>query len=148
MGKTRESEPSLAAFPSLSPRWRAYAQLVRLPAVFTSSADICLGWCGALATGGSASTWPSFLALVAASAWLYSAGMVWNDFFDLEQDRRERPFRPIPSGRVPRRTAGILGAILFVVGLAFAALAGLGTGGFRWLPFNIGLILIPAILLY
>jgi 4-hydroxybenzoate polyprenyltransferase len=49
--------------------------------------------------------------------------MVWNDFFDLEQDRRERPFRPLPSGRIAPRSAATLGLSLFVAGLAFACLA-------------------------
>src|SRR5713101_7173859 len=74
---------------------RAYAQLLRLPNVFTALADICLGWLAALAAGASLTLWPSFAFLMCASAALYSAGMVWNDFFDIEQDQRERPFRPL-----------------------------------------------------
>ena len=83
--------------------WRAYAQLIRLPNVFTALADIALGWLCAVAAGTPAARWPSFLLLMASSACLYSAGMIWNDFFDVEQDQRERPFRPIPSGRISRR---------------------------------------------
>src|SRR5262245_28722487 len=75
-----------------------YAQLVRLPNVFTALADIALG---ALVTAALPAHWPAFVLLLLASACLYSAGMVWNDYFDLEQDRRERPFRPLPSGRIP-----------------------------------------------
>jgi 4-hydroxybenzoate polyprenyltransferase len=51
--------------------------------------------------------------------------MAWNDFFDLEQDRRERPFRPIPSGRITRRQAALCGLGLLAGGLLFALLAGL-----------------------
>src|SRR5437870_135185 len=101
---------------------RTYAQLVRLPNVFTALADICLGAVAALAaTGGSGASWWSFLLLLLCSACLYCAGMVWNDVFDIEQDRRERPFRPIPSGRVSRRAAMLLGVILLGVGLVCAA---------------------------
>ena len=39
--------------------------------------------------------------LAAASALLYSAGMVLNDVFDVELDRQEQPYRPLPSGRIP-----------------------------------------------
>lgn len=104
-------------------RLLAYAQLVRLPNVFTALADIGLGWLALSATMATPPSWVGFLCLMAASACLYSAGMVWNDFFDLEQDRRERPFRPLPSGRITRGTAAFLGAVLLAAGLAFAAAA-------------------------
>ena len=48
-----------------------------------------------------------FRLLLLASACLYCGGMVWNDYFDREQDRRERGDRPIPSGKVaPQRRPG------------------------------------------
>ena len=42
--------------------------------------------------------------------------MVLNDVFDAEVDARERPERPIPSGRVSlqRRNGGRLGAVVAV----------------------------------
>src|SRR2546423_729181 len=112
--------------------WRTYAQLVRLPNVFTALADICLG---AAATGALFERWPVFALLLPASAFLYCGGMVWNDVFDVEQDRRERPFRPLPSGRITRRLAALLGAALLILGVCFAFLAGaMGGSGFRWAP--------------
>ncbi len=82
--------------------------------------------------------------------------MVWNDFFDLEQDRRERPGRPLPSGRIARKTAGYFGAGLLAAGLAFAVLAGfVGTSGdgTAWVGFRatagiLAGVLVLAILLY
>src|SRR5437868_8098899 len=94
-----ESRPALPR-PRRPIPWRAYAQLVRLPNVFTALADIGLG---ALATHALPGAWPTVVWLLLSSACLYCGGMVWNDFFDVEQDRRERPFRPLPSGRVARR---------------------------------------------
>jgi 4-hydroxybenzoate polyprenyltransferase len=78
--------------------------------------------------------------------------MVWNDFFDVDQDRRERPSRPIPSGRVSRREAGMLGTLLLTFGLLFAVLAGssmalVGDGASR-LPATLAILLIGCILLY
>src|SRR5271166_6623722 len=96
---------------------RPYAQLVRLPNLPTPIADIALA---ALTVGTLNRRWPAFVLLCFASASLYMAGMVWNDFFDVEQDERERPERPIPSGRVSRWTAGILGASLLAAGLLLA----------------------------
>src|SRR5260370_15752508 len=96
-------------FAPAAPRWRTYAQLVRLPNIFTALADIALGWICAVATSTPSARWPAFLLLMGASACLYAGGMIWNDFFDVEQDRRERPFRPMPSERVSRRSAGVAG---------------------------------------
>jgi 4-hydroxybenzoate polyprenyltransferase len=100
---------------------RPYAQLVRLPNLPTPLADIALA---GLAVGALPRQWPAFVLLLLASACLYMAGMVWNDFFDVEQDTRERPDRPIPSGRVSRWSAGILGTALLSAGVLLALLAG------------------------
>src|SRR5262249_39007424 len=86
-----------------------------------------------------------------ASSCLYSAGMVWNDWFDLEQDRRERPFRPLPSGRVSTFAAAVFGFVLLTAGVVFAVLAGWmqsQTSGWRHPSLGIALALIVAILLY
>ncbi len=124
--------------------FRTYAQLVRLPNVFTAFADICLG---ALAVGV---VFPArslnFVLLLISSGCLYCAGMVWNDFFDVEQDLKERPFRPIPSGRVSRRQALLTGTLLSVIGLTSAAAAGwAGWSGDSWSSLSLvlaGLILL------
>ncbi len=125
----------------------AYAQLVRLPNVFTAFADIGLGWAVALGFRGAAG-WPVYAALLAASGCLYLAGMVWNDFFDVEQDRRERPFRPIPSGRVRRAAAGLLGAALLAAGVGFAALAGWREETWDARPATLAGVLSGAVLFY
>jgi 4-hydroxybenzoate polyprenyltransferase len=126
-------------------RLHAYAQLVRLPNVFTAVADIGLA---GLATGAWATAWLPLAMVLLASASLYCSGMVWNDFFDYEQDRRERPFRPLPSGRVARTVAARLGAGLMAAGLFWATFAGWRTGGWNWSPLVLAGLLVVAILLY
>jgi 4-hydroxybenzoate polyprenyltransferase len=101
---------------------RPYARLVRLPNLPTALADVTLA---ALAVGALPERWPAFLLLLAGSACLYMSGMVLNDFFDAAEDRRDRPDRPIPSGQVTARQAGVVGAALLAGGVALAALAGL-----------------------
>lgn len=96
----------------------AYAQLLRLPNVFTAFADVCMAGCAA---GYVAERPEVFAALLAASGLLYCGGMVWNDFFDRREDAAARPFRPIPSGRIRPRRAFALGLLLLTVGMAFAA---------------------------
>jgi 4-hydroxybenzoate polyprenyltransferase len=125
-------------------RLRHYAQLVRLPNVFTALADICLG---ALVTGALPARWLPFGLLLLASACLYSGGMVWNDLFDLEQDRRERPFRPLPSGKVTLNAAVLLGVLLLGAGGGLAWLAGWLHGAATTTAVLAG-CLIAAILLY
>jgi 4-hydroxybenzoate polyprenyltransferase len=85
--------------------------------------------------------------LLLASACLYSGGMVWNDYFDLDQDRRERPFRPLPSGKVSPGAALLLGVILLGAGGGLAWLAGWLHGAATTTAVLAG-CLIAAILLY
>jgi 4-hydroxybenzoate polyprenyltransferase len=124
---------------------RPYAQLVRLPNLPTAFADIALA---GLAAGALVQRWPVFIVLMLASACLYMSGMVWNDFFDVAQDARERPDRPIPSGRVSRRSAGMLGTALMAAGLLLALLAGSALEEGRLRPVVVAGLLTSAILLY
>lgn len=123
----------------------AYAQLVRLPNTFTAMADIFLG---AIATGLLLQNWLVFFCLLMSSTLLYWSGMVWNDYFDLDQDRLERPGRPLASGRISLRGALIFALMLMIGGLAFAFAADLlsSTGNWRSLP--IAAVLVLAIFLY
>lgn len=72
----------------------AWLELFRLPNLFTVPGDILVGWM----VGGAAGGFP--LRAIAISLALYSVGLLLNDLFDLRIDRRERPHRPLPSGRV------------------------------------------------
>ncbi|HEV3439326.1 MAG TPA: UbiA family prenyltransferase [Gemmata sp.] len=113
------------------PRLLAFAQLLRLPNVFTAFADIALASTVAATILPSTSTafWVAAGLIALASGCLYLAGMVWNDVFDRAEDAATRPNRPLPSGRIRVRTAIALGVLLFLLGLTFAALAGLPTIG-------------------
>lgn len=97
---------------------RAYLQLIRLPTVFTAIADVVLG---VMLTQRGITSLPKFFGLLGATCGLYLAGMVFNDVFDLAQDQRERPSRPIPSGRVSRTAAIALGVGLMLIGLVSAS---------------------------
>ena len=108
---------------------RAYAQLLRLPNVFTAMADPLAGW---FLVGGGSPAWNVAL-LMAASACLYTSGIVFNDCFDYRLDCRERPERPLPRGAIALATAWSLAVILMATGLLLAGLVGkvaLGIAGF------------------
>jgi 4-hydroxybenzoate polyprenyltransferase len=59
-----------------------------------------------------------------AALLLYMAGLVGGDRVDIEEDRRHRPGRPLPSGAVSPRAATMAALGLGLAGIAVAALAG------------------------
>jgi 4-hydroxybenzoate polyprenyltransferase len=122
-----------------------FAQLVRLPNTFTAMADIVLAFLVTLPMGARVGP---FVCLLIASTLLYWAGMVWNDYFDLDEDRRDRPGRPLPSGRIAVSTAVWLGLGLFGGGLLFALLADMQAQQQHFVSTSIAMSLIVAILLY
>ena len=97
-----------------------YLRLVRAPAVFSALGDPLAGL---LLDRGAAS--PGLATrLSAASAMLYLAGMALNDLADREEDARDRPERPIPSGGVSPRAAALLGGSLLLGGTLLARRCG------------------------
>jgi 4-hydroxybenzoate polyprenyltransferase len=106
-----------------SPRVRAYLELVRLPNLFTAVGDVVVGYL--IVTGGVGVVAGELVLLGLASVALYAAGVVLNDYFDLDVDSVERPERPIPSGRIHARNAARLGFGLLGLGCLFAAIVGL-----------------------
>jgi 4-hydroxybenzoate polyprenyltransferase len=98
--------------------WRAYLELARPANVATALGDVLAGF----AVAGLAN--PAALpGLLIATASLYAGGVILNDVFDRDLDARERPERPIPSGRVQVRSAAALGAGLLALGVLAAATA-------------------------
>ncbi len=65
--------------------------------------------------------------LVAGTVLTYVAGMILNDAFDAQADARERPSRPIPSGRIGIAGARFVGLLTLAVGAAMLAVSGEGT---------------------
>ncbi|MFL5340742.1 MAG: UbiA family prenyltransferase [Gemmataceae bacterium] len=125
-----------------------YAQLLRLPNVFTAFADVLMG---TFATGALLAKPAAAVLLLLASGCLYCGGMVWNDFFDFAEDRRDRPFRPLPAGKIAKRTAVWLGAGLLAAGVGCAALTmflNRPDESWNFQPVGIALILVVVILLY
>ncbi len=100
----------------------AYLQLFRAPNVFTAIADVAMGF--VFATGG-AQLHGAFVGLVVASCLLYTAGMILNDVYDFDIDKMERPSRPLPSGRISRGHAQLLGYGMLASGVVLAAVVGI-----------------------
>ncbi|MER6673226.1 SCO3242 family prenyltransferase [Streptomyces sp. NPDC000983] len=96
-----------------------WAELLRLPALFTVPGDALAG---AAATGAPRDS--RTLLAIGSSLCLYEAGMALNDWADREEDAAERPHRPLPSGRVRPAAALTAACALTAAGLALAARAG------------------------
>ncbi|HKK77046.1 MAG TPA: UbiA-like protein EboC [Saprospiraceae bacterium] len=114
---------------------RPYLILMRPANIVTAIADILAGIsvAGFLFKGSIA----EILGLVLATIGLYGGGVVFNDVFDRELDKVERPERPLPSGQVSLKQASLLGGSLLVLGI-------LAAGTVSWE--SAGLALLVAIL--
>ena len=144
----------------------AHLRLTRPANIVTAIADILAGF----AVSGAAlhlfsPELPAFqgtaydlMWLIIATIGLYGGGVAFNDVFDAELDKIERPERPIPSGAATITSASIMGGLLLLIGiltawqvsalsgviaLAVAALAILynawGKHQLIWGPINMGL---------
>ncbi|MFJ8805767.1 SCO3242 family prenyltransferase [Streptomyces sp. NPDC102490] len=102
-----------------SSRAGAWAELLRLPALFTVPGDALAGAAAAGARPG-----PRTLLAIGSSLCLYEAGMALNDWADRVEDAAERPHRPLPSGRIRPAAALTAAGALTGAGLALAAGAG------------------------
>ncbi|MFE5140075.1 SCO3242 family prenyltransferase [Streptomyces fagopyri] len=101
-----------------APHLLAWAELLRLPALFTVPGDALAG----AAAGGRPG--PRTLLAVGCSLCLYEAGMALNDWADQAEDAVDRPRRPLPSGRVRPAAALAAAGALTAAGLGLAARAG------------------------
>lgn len=124
---------------------KAFAELVRLPNLFTSMADVAMGMLFVMPIAGLQETVTLALLLLASTS-LYAGGVVLNDVFDYERDLKERPERPLPSGRISRRAAAWLGAELLILGMGLAWTASFWIGHLG--PGIAGTLLAGVILLY
>jgi 4-hydroxybenzoate polyprenyltransferase len=90
--------------------------------IMTAIADILLG-CSVVAALDLEAMW-----LVLSTIGLYGGGVVFNDVFDAELDKVERPERPIPSGKVSIMSATLLGTSLLLFGIISAGVFSIASG--------------------
>lgn len=93
----------------------AWLQLFRLPNLFTVPGDPVAGLL--LASPMVAVPPRAFVAVAGAVLMFYMSGLALNDYFDLDTDRRQRPGRPLPSGRIRSLHALAAAAALMAAGL-------------------------------
>lgn len=87
----------------------------------------CLSALGSVILGGYLTTNPGtprlWIAAVVAAT-LTAAGNVVNDYFDVEIDRINKPFRVMPSGQLTTAAAARWAVILVAIGLSLSTLLG------------------------
>ncbi|MDX6682242.1 MAG: hypothetical protein QOG94_2281 [Solirubrobacteraceae bacterium] len=115
----------------------AWLRLARISNAPTVVSDVVAGAVLADAHAGA----PAIALVAVAMALFYTAGMIANDVFDLEVDRRARPERPLPSGLVSVRAAACATVALFAIGEGLLLAVDLSAG-------LAGLALIALIVLY
>ncbi len=91
-----------------------YLLLIRVPNLFTVPSNILSGYFATTLLGEA--TIPQLLLLIFSSIFLYVAGIILNDYFDINVDRKERPNRPLASGQITKRNALLIATSSIVAG--------------------------------
>ncbi|MEW6379170.1 MAG: UbiA family prenyltransferase [bacterium] len=101
--------------------FHGFLELIRLPNLLTVPGDILAGFTLA---GVSPGNLPCIVPVLLISLFLYTCGLILNDYVDRETDRAERPGRPIPSGRVQPGTALTIALVLLVLAIFLSLITG------------------------
>ncbi|MFH1719520.1 MAG: UbiA family prenyltransferase [Planctomycetota bacterium] len=97
---------------------KQYAALTRICNLPTCWTNVLTGAAiGSIAASKPLAVAPAVLLAIIISLF-YMAGMALNDLLDLKIDQKERPDRPIASGRISQRAALIFIILLFVAAMA------------------------------
>ena len=101
--------------------FREYLQLVRLPGIFTAFSNVLIGYFFSFSFNSEIIFLPY---LLVTTGMLFCAGMIFNDYFDYNRDKKERSFRPLPSGKISKQNALLIGFIFLILANISAFLLG------------------------
>lgn len=110
-------------------KFKNYLLLIRLPNLFTLPSNIIIGFILVSTFTMTITSAIQILMLVTISILLYCVGLVLNDLFDYEIDKKERPNRPLASGKISRKTALVFVTILATISLILSLLISVTTFG-------------------
>ena len=102
---------------------RDYLVLIRFPNLFTIPSNIIVGF-SQLVLFPEAGI-ENLLLLTTTSILLYVVGIIINDYRDLEIDRKERPDRPLPAGKISPRSALAFVFVAAISAIFLATLVGI-----------------------
>jgi len=101
---------------------KAYLQLIRAPGVFSIISNILASVFILASLQDIHIDLVALLALMLISLFCYQIGMIVNDVADIKEDKRDRPFRPLPSGRITKRVAITVAIFLSAGAISVASL--------------------------
>jgi geranylgeranylglycerol-phosphate geranylgeranyltransferase len=94
---------------------------------------------GAFLASGSIN--PKVIVAGIISLLLLSAGNAFNDYRDVESDKINKPSRPIPAGKINKRSALTFSIFLFIIGTGLGLLV-------NWIAFLVALVVSLILILY
>ncbi|PXA03375.1 hypothetical protein DDZ13_11810 [Coraliomargarita sinensis] len=101
----------------MNPSIHTHLSLARVSNLPTTWSNVL---CATLLAGGF--QWSVFLGALVAISLFYIAGMYLNDWRDAEYDRKHRPERPIPAGKISRKAVLLFALTYFAVALAISVI--------------------------
>ncbi|ARS63798.1 Digeranylgeranylglyceryl phosphate synthase [Candidatus Nitrosomarinus catalina] len=118
--------------------FKEYLQLIRLPGIFTAFSNVLVGYFFSFTFNSEIFLLPY---LLTTSGMLFCSGMIFNDYFDYDLDKKERSLRPLASGKISKKNALLIGFIFLIMANISASFLGFDS-------LIISLILTCAILFY
>lgn len=122
---------------SLKQKIQAWLSLIRVPNLFTVPGDVILGYLtgetflqgndyllGYVISKGEFANFAILYTCISV-LFVYIFGLVTNDIADIKEDTKERPYRPIPSGKISVHAAVIFATLLVVSALVLAIFSNL-----------------------
>jgi len=116
----------------------AYVRLIRPLNGLIAFISVILG---AFLSSDSISPFVKIIIASATALLLLSAGNALNDYCDVESDRINKPYRPVPSGHISRRSTLMFSIFLFIIGVGLSILI-------NWTAFFIAIIVSLLLILY
>ena len=102
--------------------FKNFLQLVRFPGIFTVFSNVLIGY---FFSFNLEIIYLPFLLTI--SGLLFCSGMIFNDYFDYSIDKKERSFRPLPSGKLSKSTALLIAIVFLILANIFAFFIGSDT---------------------
>jgi geranylgeranylglycerol-phosphate geranylgeranyltransferase len=94
----------------------SYLKLIR----FQNSLIVTMSVFVGAAVSGEAESWHPVLFACLSVFFVSAGGNAINDFFDLEIDRINKPYRPLPGGEISRLSALRFSILLFLLGVSLS----------------------------
>jgi 4-hydroxybenzoate polyprenyltransferase len=105
-------------------RFGSFLRMARPANILTAISDVIAGFAiaGVFFQELVAIKLEAMVLLIVATIGLYAGGIVFNDVFDYDDDKLNRPERVLPTGKISINEAIIFGIILFSIGIIAAFL--------------------------